>query len=773
MDPSDPTLYHVPGNGSPAVSTSAFFNSQGLYNFRPYDLDQMGVEGAAIKAAKGGRRYAWVCSSDHPVLGYSWRGGEAFLAGFSFQFWDFPRQMDEIILLFGTLQTPNHTVSGGFQTYEFPTIFYNPDDPDGLPIYLMAEAGPDHYTMLWRSTDMVTFTQKEVSHWHTPTGQWSSFVRYAKRNGENDFTTIALSTPGDVVGGPCTSVWSSTDGIEYTSSFTALSKMDADSGGSGYALGCVFDAGSQKYGIGREDAGGGPEQYATIFPMSSVTFDKQDSPSKFRIASGWSNDGFPGPTFLQEVPGYTEDGLLLALPTYGFPSDVNTTAGSAGRGGAPYANGGGLDHQFVDKLVLRYDDVAARLAAPVGFSLSCASSVVTSAWKDALPQNTVRLYRGTNATTQATLIGDYTGVTSATDSPGTGRFWYKLVTLDNGVERKSRVLSVYASSSSAFVNEHINRVLDDGADSSTINRDFLDRADAMLTSVGIRDVLELLTHPATGVKTSTSPIKIYDLGTTRLPRSEDFKPTTADTTYSATAVNGGPAWVNANTNSWGYWGNPKRGNTIQKKRQISIIVAYERTQTTDDFTFVGTGPIFGNTNTGAAIIALKHTAGSPGTIEFSLSDETSTKTASVTASGSGLQIAIGTYDGTDMLAYTGSTAGSAVSTLDPNPEFGKSTAALTPGYVNGALAGSRNTGSIGSGPDVVNVGGFGNKAIFPILGSGSVHCHVLRAKGAVDDMKFIETNAKGKIQCVMVLEGDVTPTQITDIISFLTSAVDW
>lgn len=771
MDPSDPTQYHVPGAGNPTTSTSSFYNIQGLYNFRPYDLDTMGATGASIKAANGGRRYVWVCSPDHPSSGYCYRGGEYFYAGFSHQPWDFPRKMTEIIQSSGTFATAAHT-GGGYSTYEFPTIFYNPDDADGLPIYLFAETGPSHYTALWRTNDFVTFAVKELSHFNSGS-RYSSFVRYAKRNGPNDFTTLCLATPGDGPSssvGVCYCVWTSTDGITYTTNYSALYGYEgsADAAGSQFVLGGTFTVGSQMYGVGVESAsGGGSNQYCTIFSMNSSTFAKQDSPAKTRIASGWGNTNFPGPAFLQECPGYIEDGILYTLPTYGFPSDVNTSVGN----GAPYVNGGGLDHQFIDKLVIRVDDTAARLSAPVGMAVSCVSGTATITWKDALPQNTYRIYRGTDATTQATLIGDYTGVTSATNSPSTGRYWYKLVTLDSGTERGNRVLPVYVSSSSAFVNEHIDRALDDGADSSTINRAFLDRADAMLTSVGVRSTLELFTHPAAGCAVSGGVIsKVYDLGTTRLPRSEDFKTTTGVTTYNATTINSGPGWINANNNSYGYWGSQKRGNTIQKKRQITIIAAYERTQTTEDFTFMGTGPIFGTSTAGNAIIALKHTSGTPGTIEFSLSDNVSTKTASVTASGSGLQIAIGTYDGTDMLAYTGATAGSAVSTLDPNPEFGSSG---TPKYTLGALAGARNVTNSGNSPDV---GPSPFPQIFPFLGSGSVHCYASRrstTSGVADAVTFSETNAKGKIQCIMVFEEALDAGQIADVITFLQATTDW
>lgn len=779
MDPSDTTNYYVPGMGQPAISTSTYYNMFGMYGFRPYDLDAMGSAGAAVKAANGGKRYVWVCGSDHPAASAGFRGGCEFVIGYSSQPWDLPAKLESIIIGTGTNNTASHTVSGGFNSYEYTFLGYNPDDVDGKPFHLFVEAGPAHYTALWTSSDCVTWTLKEISHYNDSStsggGKWSSFVRYFRRNSANNITTVALSTPGngqDSSVGVCNSLWTTTDGINYTSSYVAILGMEGsnDSAGSNYGLGGNFTVGSQLYALARENASGG-SQYATIYPMDSTTLDKQSSPAKVRLTAAFTGT-FPGPTFLQEVKGYEEDGILYALPTYGFPSDVNTTAGGAGRGGAPYSGGGGLDQQFIDKLVVRVDDVASRQAAPVGMSVSCVSGTATISWKDALPQNTYRLYRGTSSATQATLVGDYTGVTSATDSPSIGRYWYKLVTLDSGTERKSRILSVYVSSSSAFVNQHIDRVLEDGGDSSTINRAFLDRADAMLDTVGIRSILEIWTHPAFGCKLSGSVItKVYDLGTTRLPRSDDLKPTTSATTYSATSVNTGPGWTNANNNSYAYWGSTKRGNTINQKRQITILAAYERTQTTDDITFMGTGPIFGTSLTGNSIIALKHTAGSPGNIEFSLSDETSTKTASVAASGSGMQIAVGTYDGTSMLAYTGSTAGSAVTTLDPNPDFGRTSG--TPGWISSSLAGSRNTNNGGSSPDF---GGSPFPAYYPFLGSGSVHNYTLRRgqnSGVADVVNFNEANAKFKGQTIMQLGGAINSTKIGQLITELQSTANW
>lgn len=780
MDPSDPTQYLVPGNGAPAISTTSYYNTFGLYgNWSAYDLDAWGATGAAIKAANGGRRYAWCGSGDHPVNAYSWRGGDGTFVGFSHQPWDFPKVLNEVMSFYYTFSTtPNHSTGGPFRSYEFATLGYNPDDPDGLPIYLWIETGPAHYTALWRSNDLVTFTLKDLSHFHTIGGdRWASFIRYYKRNGPNDFTTMALSTLADSGSGVIFSKWSSTDGFTYTSSFAAINGMEGSGGvgGSYYQLGRSFFVGGQLYGVGKESDATGKD-HVTIFAMDPTTLDVLPSPASVRIQSGpgagWSLSNFPGPLYLQEGTGYDEDGLLYATAIYGYTSDVNTVALGQQRGGAPYADAGGLDHQWVNKILVRVDDTAARQAAPAGMTVSASGGVATIGWIDALPQNTVRLYRGTDATTQAILIGDYTGVTSATDSPGTGRFWYKLVTLDGGVERKSRVLSVYVSSSVAFVNEHIDRLLDDGGDISTVNRPALDRFNAMLDTVGIRNILQMFTHPAFGVNATGAPggfLKVYDLGTTRLPRSEDFKARTSATTYSATSVNGGPGWTNANNNSYGYWGNLKRGNTIQMKRQLTIIVAYERTQTSEDFTWIGTGPIWGNAVDGNKILSLKHTAGTPGNIEFSLSDATSTKTASVTASGSGMQIAVATYDGTSMLAYTGSTPGAAVTTLDPNPNFGQFRTGPTDNYTAGALAGARNYGNSSTdfGPSPF-------PQFVPFLGSGSVHCYNLRRWNVIPDViNFAETNAKGKIQCILVLEGAINSTQIGQIITELQSTANW
>jgi hypothetical protein len=126
-----------------------------------------------------------------------------------------------------------------------------------------------------------------------------------------------------------------------------------------------------------------------------------------------------------------------------------------------------------------------------------------------------------------------------------------------------------------------------------------------------------------------------------------------------------------------------------------------------------------------------------------------------------------------MLAYTGTTAGSAVTTLDPNPDFGDTTIVGSNRYILGSLAGSRNVALSGSSPDV-----FPSPfpAAFPFLGSGSIQNYVKRRgtnSGVSDTTLFTETNAQFKGQTVMVLSGAINSTQIGQLNTFLRSTTNW
>jgi hypothetical protein len=244
---------------------------------------------------------------------------------------------------------------------------------------------------------------------------------------------------------------------------------------------------------------------------------------------------------------------------------------------------------------------------------------------------------------------------------------------------------------SALVNAHINRVMDDGGDPTTIDQTWLQTAYTWLTSNSVDKSLLHWADPAFGIAKSGSNItRIYDLGTTWLPRSMDLTPRdSAKTTYNATGLNSLiPAFVNSDGSSQLYWGRNNRYNQIRFKQQLTIAALYARTQTSSNICFVGTATSStpgnrltsgGNYNfdmtpkfNGPLVpgISLVHTSGRPGIIEFSLSDKSAiSTTASVTASGARTQIAIGTYDGETMTAYSDATGGRGNTALFRDPLF--------------------------------------------------------------------------------------------------------
>ena len=252
------------------------------------------------------------------------------------------------------------------------------------------------------------------------------------------------------------------------------------------------------------------------------------------------------------------------------------------------------------------------------------------------------------------------------------------------------------SGNSALVNAHISRVIDDGGDVSTIDQTWLQMAYTWLVSNGVDKSLLHWADPAFGVQKSGSNIlRLYDLGSTWLPRSMDLTPRdSTKTTYSATGLNGQiPAFLNADGSSQLYWGRNNRYNQIRRKQQLTIAALYSRTQTSSDICFVGTPTSSTTTFTfqwtpnfnGALVpgISLVHTSGSPGSIQFSINDKTFTPTvASVIASGAATQIAIGTYDGKTMKAYSDATGGTGNTGLFQDPYFASDC----------ALGGCRNGG---------------------------------------------------------------------------------
>jgi hypothetical protein len=270
------------------------------------------------------------------------------------------------------------------------------------------------------------------------------------------------------------------------------------------------------------------------------------------------------------------------------------------------------------------------------------------------------------------------------------------------------------SANSPLVNRHITRVIADGGDASTIDVTWLQTAYAWLVSNSVDKSLLHWVDPAFGVAKSGSDItRIYDLGTTWLPRSMDLTPRDrTKCTYSATGLNSLiPAFINADGSSQMYWGRNYRYVQIRRKSQLTIATLYARTQTATDVVFAGiptssttTYTFLGTPDYNSSMVAgisLKHGSGTPGTISFSLNDKSFTpKVATVTGSGATTQIAMGTYDGTTMKAYSDVTGGIGVTTLFQDPYHG----------TDNALSGARK-GSLVDTP-VLAVGDTMAKAVF-------------------------------------------------------------
>lgn len=362
---------------------------------------------------------------------------------------------------------------------------------------------------------------------------------------------------------------------------------------------------------------------------------------------------------------------------------------------------GGLWQQGIDYYTEVIDATAAASAAPVGVKASCASGTASLTWFNSLPHQNYRVYRGTSAGSQPTLVGDVTG-TSTTNVPGgTGVYYYKVVTL-NGGEQQSRVVSTYCSSSSAFVNAHMTRALAAGADASTCNRTIMDSFDAWLTSNGLQNNLRLATSVYFCVAKDGSNVisKIFDMGTTRLPRSRDYTPNTSNTTYNATAINSNPAWVNTSS-AYGYYGGGKSGlNNIRRQTQITLFAAYQKPGTGQVTPFI-TGQFGGR-------IELTHTSGAPGAANFYLYDATTNKTAAVNFSGNAndFHTMAGVFDGTNAIAYADGVAGSPQSGLViPSPNLNP------PDALTGQVGYDTGVQLLGSGGDqslFLISDGFGN-----------------------------------------------------------------
>jgi len=384
---------------------------------------------------------------------------------------------------------------------------------------------------------------------------------------------------------------------------------------------------------------------------------------------------------------------------------------------------------------------------------SSANGAATISWYDALPNKTYRVYRG-NAAAQTTLVGDVNAVTITDQgAPQNQVNYYKVVTLQSGTERKSRVVSTFVSSSTAFVNAHITRALAAGADYGTIDRQWLDTVDAYLTAEGLTSSLMFWTDPAFGVKKDINGVisTIFDLGTTRLPRGGDYTPCTGSTcsgasttTYDPLGIGSAPAWTNTTSTSFGYYGGPGsasapgRINNLRRKTQITVMSAYKKPST-------GTVTLMAMNEFGG--MALQHLTGSPGTASFFMSDATHTVTAGPLAVGGAatdFHVLAGTFDGTLINVYADGVAGTAQSGL----------------VIPGAALVANN--------DVLTGLTAITGANTPFLGSGSQNSKYVYGTG----YSYSDNQAQFSATDNIVLEKALTPTQVASLTTLIQEHVN-
>lgn len=674
--------WYVPGNGSPAISTSDYYLINGLYWSRPYDLDTMGAEGAAIKAREG-MRFVWMMAPDHP-LGLNFVGSGDFYVGYSNdpQIWPDPTTIRVIRYQEAAINVvdQNGYTQNSFLAYQTPWLVYNPDSA-GDKFYIYAEGlsvsnARQHELTLFTTSDFLSSTLVGPTIPTTAFSGWTSFGRVT-RLGVNNWEAYAFGK----IDGSATSVvfykYASTDGWVWTPDYSTILA------GSGPFL----NISGQDYMLTVERSA--VKDYlalAAVAPNKVYTGPNTRISTAFGPSSGGSTV-YPGPTYAQDTGLYEEDGVASIYVSRGFfPANSNyqlnpgpfldkqtyvdvvgsitsnvmnvtsvppgvtlavgyqlnnlsgkpgITSFGTGSGGVGTYNvsatsdlppgttitvtqNGGLWQQFIDQYFLITDAAAAASAAPLGVKASCAAGLATVQWNNSLPHQNYRVYQGSSAGSQPTLVGNVTGTSTTFTPPANQQTWIKVVTM-NVTEQKSRVVNVYCSAQNAQVNKHVNRVMNDGG--SGIDISFVAAADAWLTSNDSYRYLNWWTDVRFGYKLNGSGFiaKIYDLGTTWLPRGGDYTPTTSNTfpstssntSYSANSFRGTtPSWINNASSAHGYFGNG-RVNNIQRWNEITLLAAYQRPSGTGAATLFGTGQF-------ASGMFLTQDSGSSGNISFSM-----------------------------------------------------------------------------------------------------------------------------------------------------------
>lgn len=240
----------------------------------------------------------------------------------------------------------------------------------------------------------------------------------------------------------------------------------------------------------------------------------------------------------------------------------------------------------------------------------------------------------------------------------------------------------------AFVNAHITKTLAVGADIATIDAAWIGTVEEWARDENLFDRIAGWVNPAFGTTKDGSNI-ISRIELIGKPRMGWYTPTTSNTTYSATGLNGTvPALVNSANNAFGHLGGG-RLDPIRRKTEITLVAAYQKSGTALA-TFLGLGEF---TN-----VALQNTSGNPGSANLIVNKAgTGSFSASAlagTVANGAVHIIGGTYAATEIVAYNEGVAGTPVAVTDNSLLHGYLGAGSgTPFLMSGSASG-KNTGSV-------------------------------------------------------------------------------
>jgi hypothetical protein len=566
----------------------------------------------------------------------------------------------------------------------------------GTPVYFENAAG-ELYSGTFNNTNTiigVTVNQSGGSLTHLSVGQQISWMPFAT-NGQPlvsgvptnttitniSGTTLTLSNAVSFSGSSAFLVWTLPPPILPDVNYYVHTVVDANN----FTISTT--PGTADISTARSNQAGSITMPAGGMYVSRVAVDARmnmlASPAPVHISNAYSGI-YPGPTYLQAVGCYLESGILTYYATRGFfPSLSNFgfavaspyTSGNH----QPYNNGGALWQEMVDIYSEIVDPVAAMTAAPMGFVISSvANGVVTFKWNDVRPNQKYRLYYGFSQASQPFLIGDCVclGETYSPYLQTPNVMYFKLVSLDNNnVGQGSRVVHSWVSNYGALVNAHMTRLVDDGGDPATFDSAKFDTIINWLSSHNHFNAMQHGVGAGLGVKRNSSGkvFKSYDLGTTMRPGRNndvwycamnaatppDCVASLGNASYSPTQINNTTSAVAIPTGTYGVFGglndaNGRNGrlNPIRRQWSRTVIASYQKKSASGTSTLLAMGQFGG--------LGLQHVAGTPDTIQFYLTDDVQTQTATVNLSGSSTapHVVAGTFGATGNLwAYSDGVAG--------------------------------------------------------------------------------------------------------------------